>query len=151
MNKRNSCATQRFGSILKKVNAEGLFEECANGSLEAYAHNGRTIDTFRIVIEFPHDSVLVTTRTGLGVEESSFERVKILLESINEIIPDGIFFIDEDNIVSFAARCGFAKLEELENPFDFIFYGGDTIGKYTEPILRVLLGSQIFIMKGKDE
>ncbi len=48
MNKRNSCATQRFGSILKKVNAEGLFEECANGSLEAYAHNGRTIDTFRI-------------------------------------------------------------------------------------------------------
>ena len=32
-------------------------------------------------------------------------------------------------------------LDELENPFDFILYGGEMMGKYTGLIHKVLLGS----------
>ncbi len=148
MNNNNPYAIERFNRVLEKADAGDLFDEYASGCLAVYAHNGRTIDTFRIVVEFPNDSVLVTTQAGLAVEEKNYERVKVLLESINEIIPCGIFFISEDKNISFAVRCEFSRFEALENPVDFIFYGGETIGKYTESILRTLLGGHVYYLKG---
>lgn len=137
---------EKFSKILEKVAGEDLFDMQEDGSLKTTVHTGRTIETFSLKVEFPDDSVLITTRTFLGVEECNYDRVKTLLESLNEVIKYGVFFVDEDNIISFSVKCEFRLLSSLDNPFDLVFCGCETIEKYTESILKVLSGSMVFCM-----
>ena len=141
---------EKFSKILERVAGEDLFDIEEDGSLKTTVHTGKTIEAFRLKVEFPDDndrlidSVLITTRAFLGVEKHNYDRLMSLLESINEVIKYGSFFVDEDNCISFSTECEFDLVSSLDNPFDVVFCGCETFEKYTESILKVLSGSTVF-------
>ena len=136
---------QRFMKVMKKIGAEDFWNERSNGSLSIEAHCGKTLDTFFIVVEFSKEKIIVTTTSCLAVEEKNRERVDILLKSIDEILPCGAFYVDkEDNNIAFFIKCDIDLFEELESPFQLIFFGGDLFGVYTEAILKALLGANMY-------
>ena len=134
---------ERFIEIIEKAGGEDLFTN-KDGILSNTVHTGRTIEAFDLKIEFPHDTVLITTSPFLAVEEHNYERVKALLESINDLGLNGIFFISEDNIISFSTRFEFDDLIEAENPFDIVFSGCEAFEMYTDAILKALSGGNVF-------
>ena len=142
--KDNSVAVQRFMKTMEKIGAEGCWNERPNGSLSTEAYCGLTIGLLKVLVEFQDEKIKVTTTVGLGVKDENRERIDTLLKSINEIIPCGKFFVNEEKLISYVIRCGFSQLEELENPFDLISYGGDMFDKYTEVILKTLLGANMY-------
>ncbi len=126
--------------------ATDLFDN-RDGILSTTVHTGRTIEAFYLKIEFPRNSVLITTNSFLGVEERNYNRINIMLKSINSLLKNGSFFIDEHNILSFSTRCKFRDFLSVENPFDIIFSGSETFEKFTESILKALSGTNVFFGK----
>ena len=138
---------ERFLEIIENASGEdGLFDN-DEGALSTTVHTGRAIEAFKLKIEFPHGSVLITASTFLGVEEQNFDRVRTLLESINDRGYNGIFFIDESNIISFSTRCEFDDLISVGNPFDIVFCGCEAFGMFEGAILKVLSGASVFYIK----
>jgi hypothetical protein len=137
---------EKFNEILEKVAGESLFGIEEDGSLNTTVHTGKTIEAFTMKVEFPDNSILITTRAFLKAKERNYDRVKALLESINKDIKYGVFFLDKKNILSFSVKSDFDLISSLDNPFDFVFYGCETFEKYTESILKVLSGSTVFYM-----
>ena len=135
---------ERFLEIIESASGEdGLFDN-DEGVLSTTVHTGRAIEAFKLKIEFPHGSVLITASSFLGVEEQNYDRVRALLESINDLGYNGIFFIDENNIISFSTRCEFDDLISIGNPFDIVFSGCEAFGLFEGAILRTLAGANIF-------
>ncbi|MCR4616784.1 MAG: hypothetical protein K5669_01215 [Lachnospiraceae bacterium] len=143
----NYVAKQIFMKAMEKIGAEGVWNERDNGSLSTEEHCGKLLDTFNVVVEFSEDEIIVTTKSRLGVEKNNRKRTDTLLKSIDEIIPCGEFFVNEDKLITFSVRCGFNHLDELENPFDLIAYGANMFEKYTETILKTLLGANMYYLK----
>ena len=135
---------ERFIEIIEKAGGEDLFTN-KDGILSNTVHTGRTIEAFDLKIEFPHDTVLITTSSFLAVEHN-YERVKALLESINDLGLNGIFFISEDNNISFSTICEFDDLLEADNPFDIVFSGCEAFEMYTGAILKALSGAAVFYL-----
>ena len=138
---------ERFNRILERVAGEELFDIEEDGSLKTTVHTGRTIEAFGLRVDFPNGSVLVTTHVFLAVEEHNYQRVKTLLESINALGVNGVFFINEDNIISFATKCEFDELVEIDNPFDIVFRGCETFEMFTDSILKALSGTNTFYIR----
>ncbi len=147
MHKNSSYSAERFLEIFEKVDADSFFELQDDGKMEVTVHTGCILESFGISIEFPHETVLITTRAALCVEDQYFDQMRVLLESINENISMGLFFIDEDNIISFSVRCEFELLERLDNPFDLLFYGTELFERYTKSILKVLTGENVLYFR----
>ncbi len=137
---------ERFNKILERVAGEELFDIEEGGTLTTTVHTGRTVEAFRLNVEFHDDNVLLTTYSFLGVEERNFDRVNTLLKSINEVVKYGVFFVNEDNVIAFSAKCRLDLIFSMDNPFDFVFCGCETFEKYTESIFRVLSGSTVFCL-----
>lgn len=134
---------EKFLNLIKE--ASGIDDLFGNedGILSTTVHTGRTIEAFDLRVEFPQGYILITTRSFLGVTKPNLPRVRALLDSINDIIPEGYFFI-EKSAISFSMRCRFDNLTQADNPFDIIFYGCETFEKYEEAILKSLLVSSVF-------
>ncbi len=135
---------ERFLEIIENASGEDDLFFNKDGILSATVHTGRTIEAFDLKIEFPHGSVLITASSFLGVKEQNYNRVRVLLESINDLEQDGIFFINEDNIISFSTRCELDDLISVGNPFDIVFSGCEAFGMYEDSILKSLIGTDIF-------
>lgn len=135
---------QRFLEIIEKASGEDDLFNDEDGTLSTTVHTGRTIEAFKLKIEFPNDTVLITTSPFLGVDVQNYDRVRALLESLNDLRINGIFFIDEDNIISFSTRCEFDELIETENPFDIVFSGCEAFGMFERSILKTLAGDTVF-------
>ena len=136
---------ERFNEILERVGGEDLFDLEEDGSLRVTVHNGMAIEAFNLEVEFPDDdNILITTRTFLAAEKWNYAYIMALFDSLNKIIKYGTFFIDIENIISFSVHCKFDVVSALDNPFDFVFCGCVTFGKYTESIFKALSGSNVF-------
>ena len=53
--------TQRFLEIIEKASGEDDLFNDEDGTLSTTVHTGRTIEAFKLKIEFPNDTVLITT------------------------------------------------------------------------------------------
>lgn len=137
-------SAERFLEIIEKASGEADLFNNNDGTLTAMVSTGRTIATFKLKAEFPHDYVLITTSLYLGVEEQNRDRVRILLESINDLGYNGIFYIDKDNSISFSVRCELDDLTSVDNPFDIVFYGCETFKPFETAILKALSGTCIY-------
>ena len=137
---------ERFLEIIENASGEDSLFSNKGGVLSATVHTGRTIEAFDLKIEFPYGSVLITASSFLGVNEKNYDCVRALLESINDLIQAGIFFIDEDNIISFSTRCELDDLISVDNPFDIVFSGCEAFGMFEKAILKSLTGTNIFYM-----
>ena len=144
MHKNSSYSAERFLGIFEKIDADSFFELQDDGKMEVTVHTGCILESFGISIEFPHETVLITTRAALCVEDLYFDQMRVLLESINENISMGLFFVDEDNIISFSVRCEFELIERLDNPFDIVLLGPELFEQYAKSILKVLIGESVF-------
>ncbi len=137
----------RFNKILERVAGKSLFDIEEDGTITTTVHTGRTVEAFRLYVEFhDDDNVVITTCSFLGVEEQYFDRIKTLLKSINEVVKYGVFFVNEDIVIAFSAKCGLDLISSMDNPFDFVFCGCETFERYTESIFKVLSGSTIFCL-----
>lgn len=134
---------ERLIEIIENAGGEDLFAY-KDGVLSSTVHTGKTIEAFDLRIEFPHDTVLITTRSFLGVEEHNYDRMRVLLESLNELVNNGIFFIDEDNTISFLTICEFEDIIRACNPFDIVFSGCEPFGVFSEAILKTLAGNHVY-------
>ena len=135
---------QRFLEIIEKASGEDDLLNDEDGTLSTTVHTGRTIEAFKLKIEFPNDTVLITTSPFLGVEEQNYDRIRALLESLNDFRINGIFFIGEDNVISFSTRCEFDELIEADNPFDIVFSGCKAFEMFEKSILKTLSGDTVF-------
>ena len=147
MHKNLSYSAERFLEIFEKAGRTSFFELQDDGKMEVTVHTGCILESLGISIEFPHESVLITTRAALCVEEQCFDQMRVLLESINENISMGLFFIDENNIISFSVRCELELIERLDNPFDILFLGTELFEHYAKSILKVLTGESVFYLR----
>ena len=147
MHKNSSYSVERFLGIFEKAGADSFFDLQDDGNMEVTVHTGCILESFGISIEFPHETVLITTRAALCIEDQYFDQMRVLLESINENISMGLFFVDEDNIISFSVRCEFELIERLDNPFDIVFYGTELLERYAQSILKVLTGENVFYFR----
>ena len=59
-----------------------------------------------------------------------------LFDSLNKIIKVWAFFIDGENVISLSVQCKFDLVSALENPFDFVFGGCETLRSTQIPYLR---------------
>ncbi len=139
-------AAERFLEIIENVSGEDDLFGNDDGILSTTIHSGRAIEAFKLKVEFPHGSILLTTSTYLGVEEQNYDRVKALLESINDLGHKGIFFIDEDNNISYSSRFEFDDLISADNPFDIVISGCEAFKPFERSILKTLSGENIFYM-----
>ncbi len=139
--------SERFLEIIENASGEDSLFDNDEGVLSTTVHTGRAIEAFKLKIEFPHGSVLITASSFLGVEEQNYDRVRVLLESINDLGYNGIFFISENNIISFSTRCEFDDLVSVGNPFDIVFYGCEAFGMFEGAIFKVLSGASVFYIK----
>jgi len=119
--KNNFYLAEKFSEMLEKAAGENFFDIGEDASLRTTVHTGKTIEAFQLSIEFPDDSVLVTTRAFLRVKQNNYFRVKALLESINKVIMRGNFFIDAENIVSFSVKCDFGFCWYWKTPLRLFF------------------------------
>ncbi len=144
MHRNSSYSAERFLEIFEKAVADSFFDLQDDGNMEVTVHTDRILESIRINVEFPHETVLITSHAPLCVEEQAFDRMRVLLESINENISMGLFFIDEENIISFSVRCEFELIERLDNPFDIVLLGPELFEQYAKSILKVLIGDSVF-------
>ena len=138
---------EKFNRILERVAGEDLFDIEEDGSLKTMVHTGKTIEALGLKVDFPDGSVLVTSRTFLTIEEHNCKRLAALLKSINALEINGVFFIDEDNAISFATKCEFDELIELDNPFEVVFRGCEAFEMFTDSILKALSGTNTFYIR----
>lgn len=145
---KNNSYIDRFNRILRKVDAEDTFGVNNDGGLSVTVQTGKIIDTYVINVEFYMGMIYFTTVSCLGVEEQNYKRVKTLLDSINKINGVGklCFAGDYGKNIAFKISSSFSEFEALDNPFDLIFMGSETIGNYSESIIKSLLGANIFYM-----
>lgn len=136
---------EEFDRIISKAAGNNeLFEIKDDGSLETIVHTNEAIAAFNLKVEFPDNNVLVTTHVFLGVKKHNYDRVKSLLDSINEVVKYGTFYVTKDSIIAFSTECRFDLFSSLDNPFDFVFCGCKTFVKYAESILKVLSGDKVY-------
>lgn len=138
---------ERFLEIIEEASGAADLFDNRDGILSTTVHTGRAIEAFYLKIEFLRNSVLITTNSFLGVEERNYNQINIMLKSINSLLNNGSFFIDEHNILSFSTRCKFRDFLSVDNPFDIIFSGSETFEKFTEGILKALSGTNVFFSK----
>lgn len=67
--------TQRFLEIIEKASGEDDLFNDEDGTLSTTVHTGRTIEAFKLKIEFPNDTVLITTSPFMGVDVQNYDRV----------------------------------------------------------------------------
>ncbi len=140
-------SAEKFLEIIEEASGEANLFDNNDGTLSAIVNTARSITTFKLKVEFPHDYVLITTSPYLGVEKQNYNQVRTLFESINDRRHNGMFFIDKDNIISFSIRCRLDDLTSVENPFDIVFYGCETFNAYEKSILKALSGSNTYYIK----
>ena len=68
---------EKFNEILEKVAGESLFGIEEDGSLNTTVHTGETIEAFTMKVEFPDNSILITTRAFLKAKERNYLFIRI--------------------------------------------------------------------------
>ena len=89
-------------------------------------HPGYTIDIYKLTVMPSAFLLEITTKTPLTVvpqDVYTYEAVKNLLYSINELINNGKFTISKTNHIEFSLSCTTEQFYSSENPYQILFYG----------------------------
>ena len=140
-------SAEQFISILEKVAGEALFYYCEDGSLETVVHTGRMLEAFELKVNFTGDTACIVTELYLCADYQNRQTVQCLLDSLNKMNNSGIFFVSEENRISFELRISLKELAKLDNPFDAVFYGCEIFGKHQELILKALVRQHVYFIR----
>lgn len=118
--------------------------------LSTTVHPGYTINYYELTVIPSFFLIEITTKTPLTVAPQNvftYEAIKNLLDSLNEIIKSGKFSISGNNHIEFSLSCTTDRFYSCKNPYHILFYGIEIINFYIEDIMKVYSGKNLFYLK----
>lgn len=145
------CPEKRFLEIIENAGAEEGMFGIKDGKVVSQIHKGGMFETVFLEVEFPNNSVYIISRLPLRVEHN-YERVMDLFKGLNKLDwLGGQFVIDDDNIITFHAKCVFEDLMTADNPFKIIFSGCNAFDFCQLAILKTVSGAKLLIVDDWDK
>ena len=136
----NEMVRDRFKEIFEGYCGIDVLNDKDDGGLITYVSTGRTICDFDVQIDFFDDVIRFSTMSHIGVENKCKNYIDHLISSINNCENRGGFFVNKEGKLSSLFFSSFDELLNIENPFDLIDYGIEMFNRYSDAILKALLG-----------
>ena len=141
---RNERQIKQF--IQRVEDATECFKINKDGFLESTVNTRYTIETYKVKVSFSKKTISVRTTLPFYLDENTaaYYSVKEYIDSLKGI--DTGFYITKDYHFCCCVSCSIDDFYSLENPYDFLFLGIETINEHANEILSAFCCKQTIYM-----